>query len=180
MHNAHGVLTGDKLVAFILSVAFTAAEAGQDEGGFAGDQVATVELSGNVAGECAVRECLASEVGVWRCLQEVAAEGEKDFGVAAVHGEDRFDGVIAMLTRAGDIKLLIESCEEGFWHFLVDADGAIPLDIAVATDRTEASARFADGSEHEVDVGDLTDGGDGVAVLGNAHCPAGDEFALAA
>ena len=47
LDDAHRVLTGDE---FALAVALAAAEAGQDEGGAAGDEVAAVELGGDMDG----------------------------------------------------------------------------------------------------------------------------------
>ena len=61
LDDAHGVLTGDESP---VAIALAAAEAGQDERGAAGDEVAAVELGGDVHGELAVAQGVG---GVSRC-----------------------------------------------------------------------------------------------------------------
>lgn len=94
-----------------------------------------------MAGEAAVPEGGGGEAGVGAGLEEVAAEGEEDFAGLAVHGEDGLYGIVAVLAGRGDAGFAIEGGEEGFGHFLEDADGAVALNIGVAAHGTESGAR---------------------------------------
>jgi len=180
LDDAHGVLAGDELVAVCSSIGVAAPEAGKDEGCFPGDEMAAVELGGDVAGEGAVAESLGGVVGIGRCLDEVAAHADEDVGLACVHGLDSKDGVVAGFARRFELENFVEFVVEGGRHFFENAHGAIALDIAVSPDRAEACAFATDGSDEEVEVADFLNGGDGVLVLGESHGPADDEPFFAA
>ena len=95
-----------------------------------------------------------------------------------MHRVDRVHGVEAVLARDRHAGLPLQRCEEGLGHLLENPHRAVALHVAVAPDRAEPRAGPADRTEQKVDVGDLADGGDGVAVLGEAHRPAGDQALL--
>src|SRR5438105_1230039 len=79
-----------------------------------------------------------------------------------------------METRRGETEHGAEAVEElGTWP-LPDTNGAIALDVAVATHRTEARANLPDLAPKQVEIDDLLNVGDGVHMLGEAHSPTGD------
>jgi hypothetical protein len=84
-----------------------------------------------------------------------------------------------MISGRLELKDLVESIVEVVGHFFEDAHRAVALHVAVATDRGEAGAGSSDGPDEEVEVDDFADGGDGVAMLGDAHGPAGDDASFA-
>jgi hypothetical protein len=74
-------------------------------------------------------------IGVWRGQAEVAAHADEHFHVAGEHRLDRVDGVQAVLTRWGDGAHLLEPIQQLLGRAVIDAAGAVALDIAVAPHR---------------------------------------------
>ena len=92
--------------------------------------------------------------------------------LAVAQRADRVDGVEAVLARRVEAELLLQRVEEVLGRPLPDAHRAVALHVGVAADREQPGAGLADVALREGEVGDLLDGGDRVAVLGEAHRPA--------
>src|SRR5690606_34949919 len=106
--------------------------------------------------------------------REVAAHGDEDVDVTGAHGLDGGDGVEAVVTGWLDVAGGGESVEEVGGGAVVDAAGAVALDVAVAPDRGRARTLAAQVAAQQQQVDDLADGVDAVFVLGDAQTPADD------
>ena len=88
MHHAHRVFDRDTLDACGLSVNLGAAQAGQNQRGFAMHQMAAIELGSNVYCQVALAQCLPGLRGVWRGRRKIAAQCEEHFCTSVQHGLD--------------------------------------------------------------------------------------------
>ena len=177
--DTHGVLDGHKLRAIRLGIDFGAGEAGQDDRALAVDQVAAVELGGDVHDQVASLERVRGAFGVGAGLQEVTAHREEHLCAPVEHGVDGFDGVEAVLTRGVEAEHFLDAIQERLGGAIVNAHRSVPLDVAVAAHRAGARARHPDAATHQEEVDDFADVADAVLVLGEAHCPAHDRLAAA-
>ena len=83
------------------------------------------------------------------------------------------DHVVAFARWRGELKHLAEFGGP-FGRLLDDAHGAVALHVAVAAHRAGPGPRLAEVAAHQQQVDEHLDGGDAVALLGEAHGPAGD------
>ena len=100
------------------------------------DEVAAVELGADLDGQVAVPQRLRRcRLGVGRGQDEVAAHADEHLDVAARHRRDARDGVEPVLARRVDAADLGQPVEELLGRTVVDAAGAVALDVAVPADR---------------------------------------------
>src|SRR5699024_8388299 len=157
---------------FIIQV--TAAQRWQDQRGLAVDDVRAVRLGGNVDGQSGALEPFLHQGRVRVGQSEVAAQGDEDVNFDFGRGTHRFGGVVAVLARSGDAEFFIEALQEVFAWFFPDTEGAVTLDVGVATNRADTSTGFAEVALHEQHIHDLFDRVHGVRLLGDAQSPAHD------
>ena len=124
--------------------------------------------------ELAALERVRGAHGIRRGGEEVPAQGDERLDLALVHRGDGVHRVVAGLPRRGEAELLVQRIEEGPGGTLPDPHGAVALDVGVAADAAGAGAGPADMPAEQQQVHQHPDGGHGVAVLGEAHRPAGD------
>jgi hypothetical protein len=110
---------------------------------------------------------------------EVAAHRDEHLHPAVPHRLDRADGVESVLSGRGDPAHLVERVEERGRGAVVDAAGAVALDIAVAAHRRGSGALAAEVAAQHQQVHDLADGVHPVVLLGDAQAP-GDDGAVGA
>src|SRR5690606_18388236 len=134
-------------------------EAGQNEGGPAGDEVRAVELGRDVDGQAAAGQGGGGAGAVGGGRVEVAAHGHEDRGAAGLHGGDGLGDAEAVGAGRGDAGGGGEGVEESGGGALVDAHRAVALDVGVAADRAEAGAGAADVAAEEEEVRDHLDVG---------------------
>ncbi|MNZ44280.1 hypothetical protein D3C78_619100 [compost metagenome] len=133
--HAESVFHGHALRPFGLHVDVGAAQARQDQRLTAGDQMAAVELGGDVHGEVALAQRSVGTRRVGGGLGEVAAQGDKHFRAPLLHRADRHHGVVAMLTRRLEGEAFFQGIEQLGGRQLVDAHGAVALHVAVTANR---------------------------------------------
>ncbi len=172
--HAHRVLDGRALDASTLMILLGAAEARQDEGLAAVDEMAAVQLGAHLRREIAVAQRRAGEGGVGRGEGEVAAHGDEHLHRAVAHRLDGADGVQAVFAGRFDPADCGEPVQEGAGGAVVDAAGAVALHIAVSAYGTGARALAPQVAAEQQQVDDLPDGVDAVLVLADAQAPADD------
>ena len=72
-------------------------KAGQQQAGFAGGEVAAVELGAHEYGQLLLAHGFGDELGIGAGGQQVAAQAEVDLGLAQVHGLDGFHHIEPVL-----------------------------------------------------------------------------------
>ena len=174
MHHAHRVLHRGALEACGLLVLLGAAQARQDQGAAAVDQVAAVELGAHLHREIAGAQPRTGVRGVRSGEGEVAAHRDEDLDVPAVHGLDGGDGVHAVCARCLDAADLVQPRQECLGGAVVDAAGAVALDVAVPAHGRGTGPFAAEVPAQQQEVGDFADGVDAMLVLGDAQAPADD------
>ena len=133
-----------------------------------------VELGGDLHGEPARRIASSVTYGVGRGGDEVAAQPDEHLGLALAAAPGSTSTVSRPCSRGGSKpNSVCERVEEVLRRPLPDAHRAVALDVGVAADRAQPGAGLADVALQQGDVDDLLDRGHGVAVLGDAHRPAG-------
>ena len=178
--DTHGIFYTDKLLAALLNIDIGAPQAGQDERLFAMDEMAAVEFGRNMDGQAALFQRLGGVFRVGSGREEVAAHGEKDFGLALVH---RLDGVyrgVAVAAGRFKPKGSLQLVQKFRFGRFPDADGAVALHVAVATHRAGAGARLANAALEQEQVDDFLDVLNSVFVLRQAHGPADDDLLFVA
>ena len=176
VHHAEAVFHGDGLLAALLHVHLGTAQAGQDQRLATGHQVAAVELGGDMHGQVALTQRPVGARRVRGRLGEIAAEADEHLGLALLHGGDGLHGVVTTIARRLEGEAPGQGVAEPGRGLLVDAHGAVALDVAVAAHRAEAGAGPADVAAEQLQVGDLLHRGHRMAVLGDAHGPADDDL----
>ncbi len=174
VHHAHRVLDRGALDPLALVVLLGPAQAGQDQRPPPVHDVAAVQLGADLDGQLAGAQRLVGGRGVGGREREVAAHADEDLDLPFAHGPDARDGVLAVLARRVDAADLGEPVEESFAGAVVDAAGAVALDVAVPAHGGGAGALAAQVAAEQQQVDDLADGVDAVLVLGDAQAPADD------
>ena len=134
----------------------------------------TVELRGDLHGEVGVSHRLLGHLGVRRRRGEVAAECDEDLRLTVAQRADGVHGVQPVLARRVEDELLLDRVEELLRRALPDPHRPVALHFGVPAHWEQARTGPADVALQQGDVGDLLDGRDRVAVLGDAHRPAKD------
>src|SRR3954469_15365488 len=179
LDHAHRVLGRDELLSGDLHVALGTPEAGQDQGGRAGDEMGAVQLGRDVGREPGAPERRGRVLGIRSRGEEVPAQREEDLRAAVVQRVDGVDRIEPVLAGRVDAGRLLQRVEEGGLRLLPDSHRPVALDVAVAADGADAGTGLSDRSPQEQDVDYLTDVVDRVLVLGEPHRPANDDpFAL--
>src|SRR3546814_6755968 len=93
----------------------------------------------------------------------------ENFRRAREHRLDRFDRMMAMLARRFETEHVADAIEIGPARFLVDANGAVALDVRMAADRRDARAGLAIVALEEEQIGDLLDELGPPLMLGDPH-----------
>ena len=174
VHHGHGVLDSDGLHSAGLHISFGAAQAGQQEGAAAVQGVAPVEFGGDLYRQAQVGDMGCYPLDVGNGAEEVAAQADEGLGLVAQQGLAAFHHVMAALARRAEGEGLVEAGQEGLLGFLVDAYGAVALDVGMTPDRAGPRARLADVATQQQQIDDLLQDIATAAVLGHAHAPAGD------
>src|SRR5699024_3384239 len=76
--------------------------------------------------------------------------------------------------RSGDAEFLIEALQEVFAWFFPDPEGAVTLDVGVATNRADTSTGFAEVALHELHIHDLFDRVHRLRLLVDSQSPSHD------
>ena len=76
-----------------------------------------------------------------------------------------------MLTRRGEFKFAAKLFPKRIAHPFPNPHRPIALHIGMPTHRTRTGAGASDVSSEQKEIHDLLDGGDGVLVLRQSHCP---------
>lgn len=108
-------------------------------------------------------------------LGEIAAQADEDLRLAGEHRGDRLDGVVPVVAWHFEAEAPFQCVEQRRRRPLVDAHGAVTLNVAVAADRAETGARAAQVAAQELQVDDFLDDRHRMVVLGDAHRPADDD-----
>src|SRR4051812_9915561 len=108
MDDAGRVFDRDELLAGLLEILFSAAEARQDQRLLAGDQVRAIQLRRDLDGQPAAGERFGGVIRVRRRGEEVSAERDEDLYLPLVHSLDGADDVAAMLSRRREVELLAQ------------------------------------------------------------------------
>ena len=171
----HRIFHGDKLLARFLAIDFRAAQAGENERDFPGDQVRAVQLGGDVRGHPAISQGVGGVFRVRRGGQEVAAHSEEESDPTSPHLLDRFHRVGPVISRRREGKLLAEPGQERLAHPFTNSHGAVALHIGVTAHRTGARSGTPDVAAEQEKIHHLLDGGHGILMLGQSHGPATDD-----
>ena len=152
-----------------LNVDLGSPEARQDQGGAAMDQMAAVELRGDVDGqiELAQRGLRRLPVGYGR--GKIAAHREKDLHFAADHCLQCRHDVVSRRARRLEAEAVLEALEEIRLGDLRDPHGSVALHVGMTANRTNAGAVAPHIAAQKRKVGDLLHVVRTTLVLGNAH-----------
>src|SRR5665213_1341215 len=131
-------------------------------------EVGTIQLGRDVHGQLAVLHRRLTDRRVRRGGDKITAQRKEDVNLAVAQSADRIHRVVAVLAGRLESKLITQFVKEGVGHLLPNSHGAIPLDVAVAANGRRARARTTDVASQEEKIHDLVNGGDGVAVWGDA------------
>jgi hypothetical protein len=127
--------------------------------------VAAVELGTHLHDQVTCAQRLEGADRVRRRQREVAAQRDKCFHRTAAHRLDRFDGTQSVFARRVEPADLAEPIEECCVRAVVDAAGAVALDVAVSPDWAGSRALPADVAPQEQQVDYLPYGVDAMLVL---------------
>ena len=135
------------------------------------NEMTPVELGSHLNRQRTAPQARGGEFGVGCGQDEVAAHADEDPHLALIHRLDDGDGVHAVFARRVDMTNAGQPVQELLGRPVVDAAGAVALNVAVAAHRRRAGALPAEVSAQQHQVDDLADGVDTVFMLGEAQTP---------
>ena len=138
VHDTHGVFHRYKLV----TILFTAAEAGQDQCLLAGDEMTAIEFCGHLHGQSATAQTFGDDFDIRGGRKEIPSEGNKHLSVAIAHGANGLHHVQPRFGWWSKTELptqRLKKCRRGVGG---DAHGTVALHVTVPAHRAEAGARF--------------------------------------
>src|SRR3546814_2143607 len=153
----HRILDRHELLAGRGLDPFGARDDGQDQRVAPMHQMPAVELGRDADGEVELAYRVIGAIGIGDRTDKIAAEADENFRRAREHRLDRFDRMMAMIARRFETEHVADAIEIGPARFLVDANGAVALDVRMAADRGDARAGLAVVALEEQQIGDLLD-----------------------
>ena len=157
------------------AMSICAAEAGQDQRLFSGDQVGAVQLGGDMRGQLAPASACAVNSVSGVAERKFPPMAKNTFASPCVHGLDRVHDIEAMCAGRLETKLLRQFVEEGVGRFFPDAHGAVALDVGVAAhrDRPAPGRPMLPRSRRKLTISWIV--ADGAAAAASSPCPAHDD-----
>ncbi len=152
-----------------LHILLDPAEAGEQIGNLAGEEMVAVELGRDLDREVQPRPRLLHRLGLGHRTQEIAAERDERLDRSVDHAAAALDRIEPLLARRLEAILLLESVDRHQFGLLGDADGALALDVAVPAHRGRARPGLADIPAHQQQVHQHADIVDAMDMLGQPH-----------
>src|SRR5260221_724061 len=112
MYDSHRILDRDKLRASRLQVPVRTSQTRQNQRPLASNQVAPVQLGGNLHGQTATRQSPCREFGVWCSRQKISTHGEEHLRFTTMHRPDRLHHIPPRLARWFESERIAQFIEE--------------------------------------------------------------------
>ncbi|GJE69507.1 hypothetical protein CHKEEEPN_1035 [Methylorubrum podarium] len=164
-----GILHRHRLRTARLLIDLDAAEAGQDVGDLAADEMRAVELGRDLHGEPDAAPRLLHPPRVGDGADEVAAEPDERPHLAGQHALAGLDGVHPLLAGRLEAVHVLELVERHQRRLVGDADGALALHVGVTAHGADAGAGAADIAAQEQQIDEHLHRLGAAAVLRQPH-----------
>src|SRR6266508_1867350 len=130
-----------------------------------------VELRRNVHSQLTLSQRVSGVFRVRSGRKEVSTECKEDACFSSMHRFDRVHGVKTVASRWFKVELGTKPVKKRSCRAFPDSHRSIALNIAVPSDGTKPSSRFADLTSQQHQIHDLLDIGYSVLMLRQAHGP---------
>ena len=169
MHHRHRVFHRDRLRPRRLDVDLGTAETRQDQGCTTMNEMAAVELGGDVGGQIEIAQRSLRRLPVRYGRGKIAAHCEESLHLAADHGFQRGYHVVSRRGRRLEAEALLQPLEEVRLGDFRDPHGPIALHVGMTANRADAGAFAPHIAAQQREIGDLLHVIRAAPVLGDAH-----------
>src|SRR6185312_17307824 len=176
LDDAHGILAGDELFEAAGKIAVATRKTRQDKSFLSMNEVAAVQLGGDMDREAAASKRFGGVTGVGSGGEKITAHCKEYGSRAVVHRPDSFYDIQSVMLRGTKGEPCFQRIQEFLFWFFPDAHRPIALDIAMTAHGTGPGAGFADTAFEKQEIGDLFDRVNRIGMLRKAHRPTNDDL----